>query len=176
LYGLPSLVEKLILLPDVIYILLSGLSMTGFSVLFNFILNLKKMQKKYISLFMINAALIVIAISSCSKDNEDIAAPLITIIRPVENDTVSLTNGFVIIEVVANDNVDIHDMEMNVRDQAGNVIFSYDADDLEDHSYTCIEQFQPKGITEITRMKLTVTFENEYKNWESKAIDFYVKP
>jgi hypothetical protein len=135
------------------------------------------MRNKYNLLILVATVFIVwIGAASCSKDKEDIAAPSINILQPAENDTVKLTNGFVQIQVVASDHVDIHDMEMNVKDETGKVVYEYDLDDLEEHSYACEEKFYPGTISHVTFFRLTVTFENEYKNWETKGINFYVKP
>jgi hypothetical protein len=135
------------------------------------------MRNRY-NLIILAAAVIIILIGmvSCSNDKEDIAAPSINILQPIENDTVKLTNGFVQIHVVASDHVDIHDMEMNVKDETGKVVYEYDLDDLREHSYACDEKFYPGTISHVTLYRLTVTFENEYKNWETKGINFYVKP
>jgi hypothetical protein len=135
------------------------------------------MKHRYMFFFLINAALVMaIAAPSCSKQEDDIAAPSITILQPAENDTIKLNGGFVTIKVFAQDHVNIKDMEMTVTNQTGAILFSYDADDLENQSYTCNEEFYPQGITKLTPMKLTVTFENEYENWQSKSINFFVKP
>lgn len=156
---------------------LQDLHITSLSKLFNLILNLKKMQKRYFTFCLINAALVMaIVLSSCSEKDEDIAAPSITIIQPVENDTIQLLNGFVTIDVVARDHVSISDMEMSIKDKSGTILYTYDVDDLEDQSYTCHEKFYPTGITKVTKMILSVTFSNEFENWTSKAITFYVKP
>lgn len=135
------------------------------------------MTNRCFLILAINSTLIVTTLfSSCSKNDEDIAAPLIRIIQPAANDTVQITNGYITIKVFASDNVEIKDMEMNIKDESGTVLFNYDLDDLGDRSYTCIENFYPEHITEVTKLKLNVTFQNEYKNWESKTIDFFVKP
>ncbi|MEI6750596.1 MAG: hypothetical protein ACOYMF_11405 [Bacteroidales bacterium] len=135
------------------------------------------MKQKYRMFCLICAALVVAFMAaSCSEKEEDIASPSITIIRPIENDTIRLTNNFITIETVAQDHVGINDMEMNVIDNSGTVLFSYDKDEIETTAYSCMEQFYPEGITKVTQMKLTVTFANEYKNWNSKSINFYVKP
>lgn len=102
--------------------------------------------------------------------------PSITITKPVENDTIQLKNGFITIEMLARDRVRINDMEMNIEDKLGTVLYTYDKDDIENTSYTCHEIFSPIGLTKLTQMKLTATFSNEYKNWITKTITFYVKP
>lgn len=135
------------------------------------------MKKKYFMRFLLYAGLVMaFAFSSCSKNEEDIAAPSITFIHPVENDTVQLKNGFISIVVVARDHVNVHDMEMSVKDKSGTVLYSYDQDNIENTAYTCDEKFYPSGITKVTEMKLSVMFSNEFKNWTSKSITFYVKP
>lgn len=135
------------------------------------------MQNRYLVFWLINAALTLsIATSSCSKNAEDIAAPSITITKPTENDTIQLKNGVITIELLAKDRVRINDMEMSIEDKLGTVLYTYDKDDIEDISYTCHELFSPIGLTKVTQMKLTATFSNEYKNWITKRITFYVKP
>lgn len=135
------------------------------------------MQQRYFKSCILIAALVsAFFASSCSEKDEDIAAPSINILQPGENDTIDLSNGPVILKVTAQDHVSVEDMEMEVRDNTGTVLYSYDEDDIEVPSYTCIEEFHPEGITILTRMKLTATFENEYKNWTSRSVTFYVKP
>ena len=135
------------------------------------------MQQKYFLFSLINAVLaMAIITSSCSEKDEDIAAPSITFIQPKANDTVLLTNGIVNIEVMAQDHISVSDMEMKIIDTSGTILYTYDADGIEDKTYTCHEQFYPTGITKLTKMKLAVTFSNVYGNWTSKEINFYVKP
>jgi hypothetical protein len=116
------------------------------------------------------------AIISCSENEEDIAAPSINIIQPHENDTIYLVNGCVYVKVEARDNLEILDMEMELEDQSGTISKSYDNDDINNQSYSCNEKFELTGITSKTKMTLKVTFENEFWNWKSKTIIFYVKP
>lgn len=99
-------------------------------------------------MFCLSSALLVVAFitASCSEKDDDIAAPSITIIRPIENDTIRLTNNFLTIEAVAQDHVGINDMEMNVIDNSGAVLFSYDKDKIETTSYSCLEQFYLKVL------------------------------
>jgi hypothetical protein len=135
------------------------------------------MKHKYFTFCLINAALILaIASYSCSEKDEDIAAPSIEIIHPGENDTIKLTGSFVTLEAKAQDHVGIRDMEMTVKDISGALLFTYDKDDIENETYTCHEPFYPTNITKVTQMNMTVTFANEYKNWTSKTVTFYVKP
>jgi ssDNA-binding replication factor A large subunit len=129
-----------------------------------------------LSCLVFTAMIFAGVLSSCSKNGEDIAAPSITFIQPVENDTVQLKNGYMTIEVLAQDRVNVSDMEMKVKDNSGKVLYSYDKDDISNQSYTCHEVFYPKGIAGITQMKLSVIFSNEYENWTSKSITFYVRP
>jgi hypothetical protein len=138
---------------------------------------MKEMKNRYFLLFTIKALLIVTTIiSGCSKNEEDIAAPSVTIIQPGANDTVQITNGYITIKVVANDHVDIKDMEMSIEDVTGKVLYNYDADDIEGQTYTCNEKFYPEHIDKVSKLKLNVTFENDYKNWATKSIEFFVKP
>jgi hypothetical protein len=113
---------------------------------------------------------------ACSEKDEDIAAPSISILLPKQNDTIDLSNGPVRIKVAAEDHVSVDDMEMVIKDNAGTVLYSYDEDDIEVPSYNCNEEFYPEGITKVTQMKLTATFKNEYENWTTESVTFYVKP
>jgi hypothetical protein len=115
-------------------------------------------------------------LTSCSENEEDIAAPSISIIQPAANDTIALSNGYLIIKVIARDKVNIDDMRMTVQDESGNIFYSYTEDDINEQSYTCTEIFYPTGINKKTRLTLCATAENEFKNWGSGTINFYVKP
>jgi len=135
------------------------------------------MRNIYGQYFLLNTIVfLTIIVSSCTEDHDDIAAPLITFIQPVENDTVTLVNGLLFVKVRADDKINIHDMEMEIKNQSGTVLGEYDKDDINVLSYTCFEEFNLSGLTEKTKVTLLVTFENEHKNWCRESVDFFVKP
>ena len=135
------------------------------------------MRNFYNSIFLISTVFVLVtAISSCSKNEEDISAPSITIIRPAENDTVHLKNSRVYIEVKAENNSNIDHMEMTVITQSGILLYKYEEDQIDKSSYTSSENFSLDDIDIITKVKLVVTCENELNAWRKKEVNFYLAP
>lgn len=135
------------------------------------------MRNFYNSILLISIAIgLSTAISSCSENDDDVSAPLITIKRPVENDTVHLNNNKVYIEVKAENNADIDHMVLTVITQSGTLLYKYEESQIDKHSYTCSENFSPKNINMVTKVKLIVTCENEYHAWRKKEVNFFLAP
>ena len=74
------------------------------------------------------------------------------------------------------DTAKIKEMEMDIKGRTGAILFFDKELAIENQNYTCIQNFYPEGITKKTRMKLCVSFINEFENWKKKTISFYVKP
>jgi hypothetical protein len=135
------------------------------------------MRNLYSSLYLISTVLVMaVAISSCSENEEDIAAPSITYTYPAENDTIQVVNNSITIIVTAQDKVKLDEMAMVVKSQSEYFPYNseYKKDDIDSQTYTCNEKFY-LSITKTTRMKLIVSFQNKFHNWNKKEIDFYVK-
>jgi hypothetical protein len=115
-------------------------------------------------------------LSSCSENEEDIAAPSIIFKKPVNNETIQVIDDSISIIVEAADNKYVTDMEMIVKNESGAILIEYDNDDIKSQNYTCDEKFYLHGLTKTTKMKLLVKFKNEFQNWNEEEIDFYVKP
>lgn len=131
------------------------------------------MRKNFYSFNLVLTVLVIsLNLSSCSENEEDIAAPAITINQPVANDTISIINSPFSVQVTAQDRVNISYMEMEVISKAGVVLFNYDKDYIVNQSYTCNENLYPVCITGTTQMILSVTFENKFKNWNTGQITF----
>jgi len=154
-----------------------GLLIANLSILFYLCLNLKKMRKIYSSFYLISVVLLMaIGLSSCSENQEDIAAPSIIFKKPVNNETIQVIDDSISITVEAADDKYVADMEMIVKNESGAILIEYDNDDIKSQNYTCDEKFYLHGLTKTTRMKLIVKFKNEFQNWNEEEIDFYVKP
>jgi len=123
-------------------------------------------------------------ILSCSEKHEDIAAPAITIYHYstylANNDTVSLTNGFLEIEIEAKATSNVNMDEMTTQLVSLSEAFSFNKgdtkDDIKEVYYWYPEDYDLRGITNITKMKLTVTCSNESENLNIEERTFYVKP
>ena len=140
-------------------------------------IKVKKMINLYNSSYLISKALAkVTAISLLYRNVNDKTVPSINIMHPVANDTIHLTNGSVTIKVMLKDIANIKEMEMDIKSRSGSILFSDKEDAIENQNYTCIENFYPAGITKKTRMKLCVSFKNDFENWKTKKIIFYVIP
>lgn len=135
------------------------------------------MRKLYSSIFLIGIAIVLVtAISSCSENDEDVSAPLISITRPAENDTIHLNSSKVYIEVKAENNADIDHIVMTVITPSGTLLYKYEESQIDKHSYTCSENFSPDDVDRLTRVKLIVTCENEFHAWRKKEVNFYLAP
>ncbi len=133
------------------------------------------MRNFYSSLFLISAIFVLTTfISSCSDNDEDASAPIITINKPAENDTIHLTKSNVYIEVEAENNAEINNMVLKVITQSGTILYTYEEDQIDKHNYTCTKSFSYDGINTVTKVKLIVTCENEYHAWRKKEVNFYL--
>jgi hypothetical protein len=137
------------------------------------------MRKIYSYFYLMSVVFVIsIVLTSCSKNHEDIAAPSILYTYPAQGDTIQVINDYITIFARAKDDVPIDEMNMKVQCESG--YFYYDSDyekgSINDQDYTCYEKFYVPGITELTRMKLTFYFENNFKNFNEEEIGFYVKP
>lgn len=133
-------------------------------------------MRNFYHLILLISSIFVIAagISSCSEDEEDISAPTINIVKPVENDTIHLEKSNVYIEVKIENNANIDDLVMTVTTESGNLLFNYKEDQIEKNSYSCIESFSSDNIYTLTKVKLIVTCENEFHAWRKKDVTFFI--
>ena len=135
------------------------------------------MRNLYKSIFAVSIIFfLVMGISSCSENDEDVSAPSITIKRPVENDTIHMSNNRVYIEVKAENNADIDHMILTVITQSGTLLYKYEETQIDKHSYACNKNFTEDDIEVITKVKLIVTVENEYHAWRKKEVNFFLAP
>lgn len=118
----------------------------------------------------------IMGISACSENEEDVSAPEITIRKPIENDTIYLSKSKIYIEVKAANNVDIDYMKMEVITQSGTLLYNYKESNIEKPTYICIEDFTYEDLYMLTKVKLIVTCENEYHAWRKKEVNFYIAP
>jgi len=133
------------------------------------------MRNFYSSLFLISALLVLaVFISSCSDNDEDASAPIITINKPAENDTIHLTKSNIYIELEAENNAEIDNMVLKVITQSGTILYTYEEDQIDKHKYTCSKNFTYNGIDMVTKVKLIVTCENEFHAWRKKEVNFYL--
>ena len=133
------------------------------------------MRHFYSSTYLISIALVIItAMSSCSENEDDASAPSISIIKPAENDTIHLDKSKVYIEVKAENNADINNLKMTVYTQTGTLLYNYEEERIEKHSYTCREDFTCDDVYLLTKVKLVVTCENEFHAWRKKEVNFYI--
>lgn len=135
------------------------------------------MRNLYTSVSLIGIVIVLVtAFSSCSENEEDVSAPLITINRPAENDTIHLNHSKVYIEVKAENTADIDHIMMTVITPSGNLLYKYEESQIDKHNYNCSESFSPDDIEMVTRVKLIVTCENEFHAWRKKEVNFYLAP
>jgi hypothetical protein len=137
------------------------------------------MRKIYNSINLISAAfLLIILLSACSENDDDISAPTVTSTYPAENDTIQLVLNSITVSFAAKDDVKIDKMSMNITSQSESFPYSIQfAEDAIDNQYfNCVECFPLYGLTKTTPMKWTFYLQNEFHSWKKKEIDFYVRP
>lgn len=177
----------------VTYVLSSGLLKTTLSILFYLILKVKKMRKIYSSFFLVAAGLVMaMDISACSENEEDIAAPLITIYKDnklnvlAEGDTVALTTYSYVTSLnlyieATNDNVPMKEMTLELKclsNPSIKDIYSPESFQLNNETYYYYPEsfYLNNKITEIIRMQLNITCENYYDHTKTLYRKFYIKP
>lgn len=117
----------------------------------------------------------LVLISSCKKHEDDTENPKITINKPTSNDTITLSTQDVMIDFVASDNDEIHDIIVTVTDTTGNRFYYKKIhDDVESYSFT--DNFNPKVIMQLNPMVLKIEVNDHSSNQESKTLNFFVKP
>jgi hypothetical protein len=112
-------------------------------------------------------------ISSCkAKDKE---APTISVFAPSENDTFKVTNDSVHIEFSARDNMELHIVEVNIKNSAGTLLYNNNRD-VDNKNYAFHEHFNPSGITSLTPVFLTIKASDHSDNEFTKTVNFFVAP
>lgn len=137
------------------------------------------MRKLYNLLYIVCAAVVIeIVLSSCTKNQEDIAAPVITYTYPAENDTIQIVNNSITLRFIAKDDVKIDKMSMDLICQSE--MFSYSTkcseDNIDSHYFDCAENFSLYGMSGTSRMKWLLFIQNEFHSWRKIEINFYVNP
>ncbi len=122
-----------------------------------------------ISFFLFNTA--------CKKETTDTVKPVLTIGEPAEGTIFTLTDDpEVHIEFTLTDETSLHEVDIEVKDGTGTVIFS-DAPTVHDLKlYDYHEHFEPTGITGEVNMTLTVTAADHGDNITTQTVNFKVKP
>lgn len=126
-------------------------------------------------LFYISFLGITLTMVSCEK--EDTTDPVITVNEPAVGDILTLSvDPEVHIEIDVSDETSLHEMSVEVKDAAGNIIFS-DAPTVHDlKNYSYHEHFEPAGIAAETDMTLTVSVSDHADHEVTAAVSFKVKP
>lgn len=137
------------------------------------------MERIYNLLFIFTAVFVIdIALSACSKNQEDIAAPIITYTYPAENDTIQLVNNSITLRFIAKDDVKIDKMSMDLICQTEYYTYSTEFAEynIDSQYFDCAESCSLYGISKITQMRWILFIQNEFHNWRRIEIDFYAKP
>ena len=125
----------------------------------------------------LTATVALASLSSCHKDEDhDTEKPVITLMEPLMNDTISLTTDpSVHIEFSVTDNDELHDVDVNVTNAGGTNLFT-NSTHVDASTFTFHEHFDPTGITSVTQLTLKIDATDHHSNTESKTVTFYVKP
>jgi hypothetical protein len=115
-------------------------------------------------------------IFSCDGSTDDIEAPVVNIIQPVENDTIVLsTTSEINIRFTASDNDELHDVIVYVKNTSGQILYST-TKDVDQKSYNYSERYKPSNINSITQLKLETHITDHSDNHTFKSVSFFVRP
>jgi hypothetical protein len=164
---------------SVIYVLFLDLLITSLSILFYLLLNLKKMRNLYRIFFLIATVLVMgNGLTSCSENEEDIAAPKIIINQPAENEIIGLdTNHEVNIDIEAKEeHGNLKDMIMYVSNESKYHVCDESKGNIKHPEFQFHDSFPLPGITQLTKLTLYVSFTNESGSFKEVYRVFYVQP
>ncbi len=115
-------------------------------------------------------------IFSCDGTSDDIEAPAVTIIQPLENDTILLSiTKEVNIRFTTSDNDELHDVIVYVKNTAGKILYST-TNDVDQKTYNYSEQYKPSNINVLTQLKLETHITDHSDNHTFKSVSFFVRP
>jgi hypothetical protein len=126
--------------------------------------------------FLILFSLLVMA--SCKKDvNPSITQdPVISILAPTINNTISLSAvDSIFLQIAVIDNDGLHLVVTNIYNQDGVNVFKQ-ADHVDDLEYHLQKYFSPANITTESTYKLRIDAEDHSGHTANKIIWFTVKP
>lgn len=133
------------------------------------------MNKKYF-LAVATATILTASIYSCKKDTPDTEKPVITLSEPMMNDTLSLSvEDSVHIEFSAIDNIELHDVAVNITNIGGTNVYTT-TDDVDAKTFSYHKHFVPSGITTVTPFTLKIDASDHSGNATNQSLTFYVKP
>ena len=122
--------------------------------------------------FLLFAALCFFTVAACHKDEADNNAPVVTVIEPADNASVS---GEVHIQIHVTDE-SLHEMEVKVTKASdGSELYKATPTVHDETDYTFHEHFTP-SVTAETAVTLTVTVEDHADHSTVKTVKFSVKP
>ncbi|MDX2047697.1 MAG: DUF4625 domain-containing protein [Chitinophagaceae bacterium] len=120
-------------------------------------------------LFLIN--------SSCGKnDNDDKESPVITLSQPLENQSTILNGDSVHVLLSASDNIELKNLQIELKTNSGNIWFSAFPDVAGKKFYSYHKHYNPVNLSGSTSLTLTVTTADKKGNTASKIILFTVAP
>jgi hypothetical protein len=133
-------------------------------------------MKLYKIIFLLTC--LEIGIFSCNKQHthgNDTQKPFINIAEPLLNDTITLFNDTVHISFSVQDEGELHEIMIDIRDTAGTTLY-VDSKHVDAESFYYDEHFIPTGITGITQMLMTVSASDHSENIMLETRSFFVKP
>lgn len=118
------------------------------------------------------AACCLFTVAACHKHEEESNAPVLTILEPLSNDSVS---GEVSIEGDVTDE-SLHEMEIKVTlDADGSQLFLATPEVHDETAYHFHEHWTPT-VSEETAVTLTIIVSDHSDNTTTKTVKFTVKP
>jgi hypothetical protein len=110
----------------------------------------------------------------CSKLN-DSEKPIISILSPKTNDTISGNNSEVFLEFIASDNIKLASLYLEINDVNGNNYFA-DTKTLAGQNYSYKNSFLVVKNTKLKALVMKVNIVDEAKNESLSTRTFYLAP
>ena len=132
-------------------------------------------MKSIIKLYILGTLLFFGTFTSCTSDDPDKVAPVITIYEPSSGDIFNESTDSVHLEFHVADNIEIHEVLGTVTDSLGNILWQ-EGEDVDKKDFQFHDHYLPTGFTKVSQLKFKVTASDHSENTSSKEVVFYVKP
>lgn len=117
--------------------------------------------------------------NACTKKSgqADTTKPVITVVEPLANDTVSLaTEPEIHVEFTVTDETGLHHLSVIVIKNNTDTLMNETPDVLDLKVYSFHEHLIPTNIASVTPMKVIIRAEDHAGNTETKTIAFFIQP
>ncbi len=124
----------------------------------------------------ISVICLLVFISSChgSHSEPDATKPTVSVLKPTTGDTINLNTDSVKILLTAEDNIDLHELNIKITNGSTTVLDESPVVHAQ-KIYTFAKIILPQNITGTTALTLTATATDHSENVGTKTVNFFVK-